>query len=495
MGTGQRDSVALAGRRRPPAELSVRVAACLAAAFGVAAMPPTACASTVPVGRCGDVAGKGGYTLRVAVNHAVDGDTVDLSYLPSTCSTITLLAGEISVPVNNLTIQAPLDRVVTVDGANAGRVFEHTGGGLLDLFGLNLQNGNGYGNVGSGADGHGGCVHSAGSLLIQYTSLSACSASIGGGAHSAGNMSLIHATISGSSAHYKVGLGSLGGAAVANGTLLASYSTISGNYSQIYTGGVYAEGAITISHSIVSGNSANFSTGVKGAAPTGVAYPRCTAVAGGAGTTLLSATVDSNMAQHPASGGGTRIAAVCTIGVLSVESSTLSENSGYALSIFPNPAFLTNSTVSGNGGAIFLRANATLHNNTLAFNATGVYGISIGFPSTCILKSVSTIAVDIADSNAEFNLQGTCSQLDSSNNLTGISAGRAGLTPLAYHGGPTKTHGLTIGSPAIDAGTNPELLSNDQRGPGFSRFVGSGPDLGAFERQLNDDELFYGGME
>lgn len=495
MGTGQRGSVAVAGRRRRPAQLAAAVAAYLAAAFGATAMPATACATTIPVGRCGDIAGKGGYTLRVAVNHAVDGDTVDLSYLPSTCSTITLLGGEISVPVNNLTVQAPLDRMVTVDGANAGRVFEHTGSGLLDLFGLNLQNGNGYGNVGSGADGFGGCVRSAGSLLIQYTSLSACSANIGGGAHSAGNMSLIHATISGSSVHYKVGLDSLGGAAASDGILLASYSTISGNYSQIYTGGVYAKGAITINRSTISGNSANFSTGVKGAAPAVSAFPRCTAVAGAADTTLISATVDSNTAAHAAPGGGTRIAAVCTIATLSVESSTLSGNSGYAVSIFPNPAFLTNSTISGNGGAIFLQANATLLNSTLAFNGTGIYGLSVGFPSICILKSVSTIAVDIADSNAEFNLQGTCSQLNSSNNLTGVSAAGAGLTPLAYRGGPTKTHGLMPGSPAIDAGTNPGSQSNDQRGPGFPRFVGSSPDIGAFERQLNDDELFYSGME
>jgi hypothetical protein len=495
MGTGRFNSIAAVGMRLRPAELAARVAACVVAAFGVAAVPATAGATTIPVGRCGDVAGKGGYTLRIAIGHAVDGDTVDLSTLPSTCSTITLLAGEISVPVNNLTVQAPLDRVITIDGANTGRVFEHTGSGLLDLFGLNLQNGNGYGNVGIPSDGLGGCVRSTGSLLIQYTSLSSCNASIGGGAHSGGNMSLIHATISGSSAHYKAALGSLGGAAVANGTLLASYSTISGNYSQIYTGGVYAKGAITINRSTISGNSANFSTGVNGTTPIDSAYPRCTAVAGGAGTTLMSATVDSNMAQHPAAGSGTRIAAVCTIGTLSVESSTLSGNSGYALSIFPNPAFLTNSTISGNGGAIFLKSNATLYNSTLAFNGTGVYGLGTDFPGLCNLKSVSTIAVDIADSDAEFNLQGTCSQLDSADNLTGVSPSRAGLTPLAYHGGPTKTHGLTLGSPALNAGTNPGSQSNDQRGPGFPRFVGSSPDIGAFERQLDDDELFYCGME
>jgi hypothetical protein len=55
------------------------------------------------------------------------------------------------------------------------------------------------------------------------------------------------------------------------------------------------------------------------------------------------------------------------------------------------------------------------------------------------------------------------------------------LDVLANNGGPTRTHALLPGSPAIDAGSNPLGLTFDQRGPGFPRTFGAAPDIGAFE--------------
>ncbi len=61
-----------------------------------------------------------------------------------------------------------------------------------------------------------------------------------------------------------------------------------------------------------------------------------------------------------------------------------------------------------------------------------------------------------------------------------------GLTPLADHGGPSLTHGLLAGSPAINAGdpagctdSTGAPLTTDQRG--FPRPVGPACDIGAFE--------------
>ena len=63
-------------------------------------------------------------------------------------------------------------------------------------------------------------------------------------------------------------------------------------------------------------------------------------------------------------------------------------------------------------------------------------------------------------------------------------------TTLANNGGPTETHALLAGSPAIDSGANPLGLTLDQRGTGFPRAVDmplitnantGGPDIGAFE--------------
>jgi hypothetical protein len=71
------------------------------------------------------------------------------------------------------------------------------------------------------------------------------------------------------------------------------------------------------------------------------------------------------------------------------------------------------------------------------------------------------------------------------------------LGPLFNNGGPTQTHGLLPGSPALDAGSNAnlepdevdldgdgnltELIPFDQRGTGFSRVLNGTVDIGAFE--------------
>ncbi len=92
---------------------------------------------------------------------------------------------------------------------------------------------------------------------------------------------------------------------------------------------------------------------------------------------------------------------------------------------------------------------------------------------------------------------------DNGNNLIGIDQGSSNfvngtngnivgtfatpvnpqLTALANNGGTTQTHALIAGSPAIDAGTNPNSLTTDQRGTGFARTLGSATDIGAYEFQ------------
>jgi hypothetical protein len=57
------------------------------------------------------------------------------------------------------------------------------------------------------------------------------------------------------------------------------------------------------------------------------------------------------------------------------------------------------------------------------------------------------------------------------------------LGPLQDNGGPTLTHALLPGSPAIDAGNNAYATDWDQRGPGFPRIVNGIIDIGAFEFQ------------
>jgi hypothetical protein len=58
------------------------------------------------------------------------------------------------------------------------------------------------------------------------------------------------------------------------------------------------------------------------------------------------------------------------------------------------------------------------------------------------------------------------------------------LGPLANNGGPTMTHALLEGSPAIDKGVAVEGITTDQRG--FARQQGAAPDIGAFESEFVD---------
>jgi hypothetical protein len=55
------------------------------------------------------------------------------------------------------------------------------------------------------------------------------------------------------------------------------------------------------------------------------------------------------------------------------------------------------------------------------------------------------------------------------------------LGALADNGGPTLTHALLPGSPAIDRGLAPASVTEDQRGFGFERVIGVAADIGAYE--------------
>ena len=94
-----------------------------------------------------------------------------------------------------------------------------------------------------------------------------------------------------------------------------------------------------------------------------------------------------------------------------------------------------------------------------------------------------TVADDIRGGvTANYNFIGdeTGAEITGSNNLNGDPM----LGVLADNGGPTKTHALLANSPAIDAGDSvagAEAGDFDQRGTGFSRSLGNGIDIGAFE--------------
>ena len=150
---------------------------------------------------------------------------------------------------------------------------------------------------------------------------------------------------------------------------------------------------------------------------------------------------------------------------------------------------LTGGDVSNNGGAIRNRENLTITSSTLSGNSADFGGgIAIAVLSTATITN-SIVANSPSGGDVSVLDDGT---LSGSNNL--IEDGSGGLAdsitgdpllgPLADNGGPTLTHALLAGSPAIDAG-DPALVGGgfDQRGAPFLRDDGNGIDIGAYERQ------------
>jgi hypothetical protein len=466
-------------RFRSPARPSLRpLAACLAALFSASASeaaPPHPHGAVV-VTNCLD---SGNGSLRQAVQTGAPGDPIDLTQL--TCGQISLTTGRIDVN-RNLLIQGPGPDVLAIDGTHTDRVFNQNGNYTLALYGLKLQHG--Y------ADSFGGgCVYSNGPLLLNNTVITNCQVLDFGGS---GNH--------------------LGGAVLANASMVMINSKLTDNeiYSSLgnaFGGGAFVDGDMVLDHSTISGNSVSSASG--GLSESG-------GLDIGGKLLMTYSTISDNLASGlPSSPGAVGAASIDNGAVIS--NSTISGNSADggvgALEIHAtdaSPTFITNSTISGNTagaiGAVYARGPTTIRNSTIAFNTETAFAHGGGLR---LAYSIADIESSIIASNTSF---GTTQNID-----FGISGGVTGandligpsgtatlppgtiqsdprLLPLANNGGPTKTHALMPGSPAIDAGNNDAGSPTDQRGTGFARELGGGPDIGAYEG-VDTDTIFANGFD
>jgi hypothetical protein len=204
------------------------------------------------------------------------------------------------------------------------------------------------------------------------------------------------------------------------------------------------------------------------------------------------------------------------VGPLTITESTISNNAhGPGIWIYEQSASIVNSTISGNlnnytsaGGGIFYVGVAgqslTLRNVTItgnqAFNSGG--GISMNnTDGGQILMANSILAGNTAPTGSDcsgsitsqgYNIIGETSGCTISSTVSDQLDVDPKIAPLTYNGGPTYTHRVIAGSPAIDGGNpggclgqpgNP--LTIDQRG--FARPLdGNGDgtpvcDVGAYE--------------
>jgi len=422
---------------------------------------PHRIASTLPVTSCADDGSAG--TLRTVLAGAADGDTVDLSALA--CSAITLTQGAVTTDADNVMIQGPGRDVLTIDAAHQDRAIVLGGAGTLAIYDLTIANGYLPG------DYNGGCVRSYGNLSLVRTTVTGCEIvavgyAAGGGAAARANMSVVDSTVSGN-----------------------SVSSTSNYYGYLYGGGVNAVGTMTITSSSLSGNTQQFLGDVT---PYSIAYGA--GMASRSSTTITASTIDGNT-------GSTYGAGVFIVGQsgvftkLDIERSTISGNAA---------------SLGGGGVSIggLFPANVSsfvLHGSTVANNTTGGAGGGLRFRDYTLVDVQSTIvASNIAASSADLDavetlaIYGADNLIDDADASVALPAdtlhGDPLLESLADNGGPTRTHALGAGSPAIDAGNNYFDDAHDQRGDGYERVANGRADIGAFEMQAADP-IFADGFD
>lgn len=382
-------------------------------------------------------------SLRDAVIAANGNAGADIITLPAGVYTLTIPgAGE------NLAATGDLDitDAVTINGAGAATTIID-GGGLDRVFDvrtsgvffndLTIQNG-----LPAPGD-NGGGISNTGTLTLNRCVVSGNHTSAGGsgaGIWTNNTLTLNSAIVTGNAA----GGGGNGGGIDNEDQVIINLSTISGNSAGPVGGngaGIYNNGSASITDSTVSGNIGS---------------------GGGNGAGLYENSNGNAITRSTFSGNTTN-------------------GNGGAIYVNGQPFTLTNVTISGNtavsGGGLFNNGNG-LHivASTIANNTGG--GIanngSADATGTIIANNGVNCSVAITDSGTNLQFPGaTCG--------ASITSADPLLQPLANNGGPTQTHALVAGSPAVDTNTEicPPTPPTDQRG--IARPQGAGCDIGAFE--------------
>lgn len=246
------------------------------------------------------------------------------------------------------------------------------------------------------------------------------------------------------------------------------------NFAANHGGGLYNAGLAiaNLSEASLSGNEADYGGGLSNAGK----------------ATLTDVAISGNSGIF---GGG-----LYNAGTAELTNVTLNDNSGgeHGGGLYnADTAELTNVTVSGNtastfGGGLFnddlvILINVTLSGNSANVTGGGLYGNGGEMWVENSIVANSPTGGDCAGIliNAGFNLA-----TDDSCGFDQVPDVLIG--PLAANGGPTQTHALAAGSPAIDAANNDSCPAMDQRGvprpldgDGDNQAV---CDIGAFEYQI-----------
>ena len=157
----------------------------------------------------------------------------------------------------------------------------------------------------------------------------------------------------------------------------------------------------------------------------------------------------------------------------------------------------------GAGGGIANHGTVTVTNSTLSGNSAGTgrgggiasYGGSATLQNTVVANSPGgNCSVTITNGGYHLDSDGSCGFGTTNHSLSGTTDTPLDpqLGSLANNDGPTLTHALLAGSPAIDKGSSFSATIDQRGSPRPSHFVGivnadDGSDIGAFESQAPPD--------
>ena len=265
---------------------------------------------------------------------------------------------------------------------------------------------------------------------------------------------------------------------ISSGVVTISTLTIT-NGSAGEGGGISNDGTLTVVNSTITGNVTSF--GGAGISNGGI-------------LTVIGSTISDNSASK--GGGGIRNPGTLTVINSTISGNTAVRKGGGVLNDSDGVATITNTTITNNQSAHLGGAGICVHcgdssDDDLILQNTIVAGNTDGTNGNDVRGEV--------DPSSFNNLIGDGSNMTGIVNTSqGNQIGDSGspidpkLGPLTDNGGPTQTHALLGGSPALEAGDDCVLtldgcssgnpaITTDQRG--VARPQGNHVDIGAFELQ------------
>jgi hypothetical protein len=436
-------------------------------AAGMALPLPAQPSQNWVVTNCDDDNSNGGQgpvgSLRHAVAQAASLDTIDMTGLDCT---ITLQAGAIQIPQNTLTLTGPGVDHLTIVATAGNRVLNNTNIGSLFISGLTVTLGSIH--LASG-NAYGGCIYSGGTVDFRHAAATYCSVrtdsgkSGGGAIYAKTGMDLRYCTLDHNNAF---GFGYGGGARSSN-SLSLKYCTVSHN-SALIGGGISGTGNVTVTSSTIVANTAGRSGAIDAfnLTPTGKIL------------TLVNSTISGNSASSRVGG------VFANTPTVNVRNSTIAFNTA-AGGKSGMTTYGVGLTVQAAPNSVTLNLDSSLIANNAYASTPLDFSVILGIGKSITTNGAHDLVYATSDTVPGGTMQHTCPLLG----------------PLRNNGGPTATHALLSGSPAIDAGSNPANKDEDQRGIDidtaplpYPRVVGPAADIGAFEVHP-DDAVFSAGFE